>query len=120
MKDVPSSNLRVVNIGPEYPVYNSGTYYGDGSGGIYTSHPTIRRCGVSLIKADSSGNLRFAARMNLPGARQTVPRAEYLAFHHLIMRAEVGATVEYVTDHLPLKKLLTVACTQRIRYLIGT
>ena len=34
------------------PDWNSGTYYGDGSGGEYSSFPLIRRCGVGLCSID--------------------------------------------------------------------
>ncbi len=61
-------------------------------------------CGVSLIRADALGNLKWAAQMNLPGPRQTVPRAEYFGFNYLCERAEENSVIEYVTDHLPLKK----------------
>lgn len=37
---------------PSKGFWPSGTYGGDGSGGKYTSLPTLRRCGVSLCRVD--------------------------------------------------------------------
>ncbi len=59
---------------------------------------------MSLVRISDLGVLLWAARMNLPGTLQTVPRAEYFAFLYLCQRAIPGSTILYMTDHLPLKK----------------
>ena len=35
--------------------YTSGKYYGDGSGGEFSSYSTLRRCGCSVVQVDSDG-----------------------------------------------------------------
>ena len=71
---------------------------------MFTSHPRIRRCGVSVVCVDTEGSLRFGASINLPGNIQTVPRAEYYALYYLIKVVAPHSRVEYVTDHQPLAK----------------
>ena len=101
----PPTELSVRYYGPEYPSWGSGTYYGDGSGGEFTSHPSIRRCGVGIAKINESNELVFAAAMNLPGIIQTVPRSEYFAFLYTVQLAEPLAHITFVTDHQKLKEI---------------
>ena len=105
IEDEPTTQLIVTYDGPGQPSWGSGTYYGDGSGGEFTSHPLLRRCGVGISTVDAEGSLVFAASMNLPGKYQTVPRAEYFAFFYIINLAEPRANILYVTDHEPLKNV---------------
>ena len=39
IEDEPTTQLIVTYDGPGQPSWGSGTYYGDGSGGEFTSHP---------------------------------------------------------------------------------
>ena len=93
---------RINNNSYPLPHWGSGTYYGDGSGGEYSSFPLIRRCGVGVCVIDSNGNITGLASFNLPGEIQTVPRAEYFAFYYVIQQALIGAVIVFVTDHKPL------------------
>ncbi len=82
----PSNELSVTyinNSGSEI-IWGSGTYYGDASGGEFSSYPAIRRigCGLSCILDD--GSLSFGAHFNLPGTVQTVPRGELYALVVLV------------------------------------
>ncbi len=60
------------------PIWDSGTYYGDASGGDFSSVPLIRRVGVGLCSISPQGNLLFGVHRNLPGEVQPVPRGEYI------------------------------------------
>jgi hypothetical protein len=85
------------------PNWESGIYYGDGSGGEFSSFPLIRRCGVGLCSIDgNTSQITGMASLNLPGSIQTVPRSEYYAFYYLIKQATYGANLVFVTDHKPL------------------
>ena len=102
----PPTDITIVNRindnSNPLPNWGSGTYYGDGSGGEYSSFPLIRRCGVGVCVTDSNGNITGLASSNLPGEIQTVPRAEYFAFYYVMRQASVGAVIVFVTDHKPL------------------
>ena len=58
--------------------WTSGTYYGDASGGEYTSYKALRRMGVGLAKCSGSV-FHFGISSNLPGPVQTVARGETFA-----------------------------------------
>ena len=98
--DLP--NIQVIG-NPEANWINR-IYYGDGSGGQFTSHPCIRRCGVSVVALDDSNQLLIGLHTNLPGKVQTVPRAEYYALQALVCKLVPKSIVEFVTDHQRLFK----------------
>ena len=64
---------------PENMLWDSGTYYGDASGGENTSFKELRRVGVAAVRVDLSGNVLYAISSNLPGPIQTVGRGELFA-----------------------------------------
>ena len=100
----PPTDAMAIILGDNV-CWESGIYYGDGSGGGFSSFPAIRRCGVGLVKIHQDGSKHFEVSMNLPGSVQTVPRAEYFALYYLLTMVVAGSTVEFVTDHKPLYKL---------------
>ena len=100
----PVEQCTVTLHGPDIPLWNSGTYYGDGSGGQYTSHPSIRRCGVGLVAVNNLGDLSYGLSANLPGPIQTVPRSEYFALLSLVRLAQESSILLFVTDHSNLVK----------------
>ena len=106
LSDIPPPYEQpVITIhGPDAPCWGSGTYYGDGSGGPYSSHPTIRRCGTGLAVINIAGELSYGLSANLPGLIQTVPRSEYFALLCLVRLARESSVLLFVTDHLPLVK----------------
>lgn len=61
---VPNVILEDPEVGRADPIvqqmghWESGTYFGDGGGGIYTSYTHLRRCGVGVAKY-SPGNTNF-------------------------------------------------------------
>ena len=95
----PSDNLNIKYIGT--PSFNSGLYYGDASGGDYTSHTPLRRCGIGICKVRAiDGTQIWGAHMNLPGLVQTVARAELFFIFFLLNNAVQNAILEIVTDNL--------------------
>ena len=94
---LPSEELKVyytqytdVTNPVEFTV-TSGTYYGDASGGKFSSYPSLRRCGVGLVhtKFDSIRIFyrEWGCSIKLIGQVQTVPRAEVFALHFLLNEA---------------------------------
>ena len=79
----------------------SGTYYGDGSGGVYTSYPTLSRCGVGIALVEN-GVLILGAKYRLPRPHQTVPRVELSAIATLLEYLDEGAHVTYIGDNKPV------------------
>ena len=79
--------------------WESGTYYGDASGGELTAYSELRRVGVAVCKIYDTGKLQFGVRSNLPGDIQTVARGELFALTDLIDRAEQFSEIEYITDN---------------------
>ena len=78
--------------------WSSGVYFTDGSGGPYSSYPSIRRCGVGICVIDMNADfhnpdadpLIWGAYLALPGPLQTVPRSELYAVMVIVERASVG------------------------------
>ncbi len=97
----PSDEVKVVYTNKPN-TYTSGTYYGDGSGGEYSSFPSLRRCGRSIVQITSTGELSHAARFSLPGTIQTVPRAEFYCLVWLALQLEPCSDIHYITDNLGL------------------
>ena len=86
----------------EYKIVSSGTYYGDASGGDFSSLPMLRRCGTGVIHTKIIGNeikQIWGCRFKLIGDIQTVPRAELYALHFLLQEAVEDAQIEFVTDN---------------------
>ena len=95
----PTDKLNITYIGE--PEFGSGLYYGDASGGDYTSYNPLRRCGVGVSKVNPlTCTQLWGAKMNLPGEVQTVARAELYFIFFLLSRAVIGARFEIVTDNL--------------------
>ena len=69
---------------PPPEAWPSGDYFGDGSGGRFSSIPSLRRCGIGLAFL-VNGVLQFGLRSPLPGDVQTVPRSEVAAAHVLLL-----------------------------------
>ena len=66
-------------------------YFGDGSGGVYTKYPSLRRCGVGVTKlSEETEAINFSVFYPLPGSIQTVAKAEAHAF---------STVCEQVSDH---------------------
>ena len=80
-------------------VWNSGTYYGDASGGDFTTFAPIRRIGCGLAAIDSNGALIAGMSLNLPGPVQTVPRGELFALVMLMHFVDLCSDIDYVTDN---------------------
>ena len=78
-----------------------GLFYGDGSGGRFSSYPTLRRCGVFVARVVETV-LQYGVYFPLRGERQTAPRAEITAAIALAMHLTEGASVLYITDNQPL------------------
>jgi len=68
--------------------------YTDGSGGIHSSDPRLRRCGLSAVLYD--GEDRGSLRGPLYGTRQTTPRAELTAVVEVVERY-AGAILQFQT-----------------------
>ncbi len=86
----------------DWEVLSSGLYYGDVSGGEFSSFPSIRRCGRGVIQIDSEGEQTRAARFSQSGSVQRVPRAELFCLVWLISIMAPISDVTYVTDNLNL------------------
>ena len=95
----PLSSLDITYINPENVSFDSGTYYGDASGGEYTVYADIRRVGCAFARTTSSGELIYAAHYPLPGEVQTVARGELLALVVLLRFAAPLAEIDFVTDN---------------------
>ena len=95
---LPPDDIKITFINPNAITLGGGSYYGDASGGFYTSFPLLRRCGISAILADAEGNMIWGAKFNLPGQVQTVPRAELFAVVFVLELVEAGSTVIFTTD----------------------
>ena len=81
-------------------LFDSGKYYGDGSGGLHSQHQTLRRCGLAIVRLAQDGNsVAYAIQSNLPGPVQTVPRSEIYATILLLTHAQRNTELEYYTDH---------------------
>ena len=79
-------------------MWPSGYYFGDGSGGIYSSYDFLRRCGVGIHYVSPDLEPGFNAWQPLLGPIQTVPRAELTAVCIVVDKVEVGARIDFFTD----------------------
>jgi len=98
--DPPHDMLSVSFTNPNDVSWESGTYYGDASGGAHSEYNELRRCGCSVVKCTDAGSLLFGADFPLPGEIQTVPRGELYCIVYLITMMPEMAEVEYITDNL--------------------
>ena len=87
------------NINPDVFSVDSGTYYGDASGGEYSSYPEVRRVGCGFAFIDEEGELLFGAHFPLPGAVQTVPRGGLFTLVQLMRQALPMSEIVYVIDN---------------------
>jgi len=76
---VPPDSNPVAVSNPKYIIgsslqLESGTYYGDASGGTNTKYAEIRRVGCAFVQISSQGNPTLVAHFPLPGDVQTVSR----------------------------------------------
>ena len=112
LTDIPEEHHPTLEYKFQYIAYNtptnnitvgSGTYYGDASGGRFSSYPPLIRCGVGVVKVgfDSNGNIyrEWGVMMNLPGLVQTVPRAELCFLHFILSEALPNSNIEFITDN---------------------
>ncbi len=93
------SSIQIIKDTSSQATWASGTYYGDASGGEFSSFASIRRVGCGLAAIDSAGNLVFGAKSNLPGSVQTVPRGEIYALFMLVDLAIHLTELDFVTDN---------------------
>ena len=84
----------------------SGTYFGDGSGGPFSSHPSLRRCALGVCRVEVQhldGRLQaiqsFCASSPLAGSIQTVSRAELAALVLVLKNVVPSADVTYYIDN---------------------
>ena len=99
---LPKEHISVEYANKSKVQWISGVYYGDASGGEFTSYRPLRRCGCGVAVIDAQGDLLFGANFTLPGEVQTVPRAELFALVFLTRNMCALAEVEYITDNLGL------------------
>jgi len=95
----PSTHEHIVYINEQDGPWESGTYYGDASGGKYTMYSTLRRVGVGVAAANSEGELSFGLHSNLPGKVQTVSKGELYALYLVVRHVCDGAVIDFVTDN---------------------
>ena len=104
---LPTSEYIIKYIAYDSPIAAaivvSGTYYGDASGGRFSSYGPLIRCGIGLVKIgyDNCNNIyrEWGVQLNLPGVVQTVPRAELYALQYLLNEAAENAEIEVITDN---------------------
>ena len=88
--------------------YSRYKWYSDGSGGKHGSHPLLRRVGWALVAMEQTGpqtwRLVGGWMGNVPGDKQTIPRAELIPviFLHLLLYGDnpvsLGIDANYVVN----------------------
>ena len=81
---------------PELGAWPSGNYYGDGSGGEYSSYPNVGRCGIGIAYLDFAGNYMFGIYYALPGPNQTVPRSGNTALLTVLEMVSFNAVITFI------------------------
>ena len=77
----------------------SGSYYTDGSGGDFSSLPTLRRVGSGVAYlGEGYHSFLFGAYAPVPGDLQTVPRSDLVAAFLVVCFAKQGAEICIVSD----------------------
>ena len=83
---------------PERGNWPGGTYWGDGSGGPFSSHADLRRVGCGLAALTDALAFAFCAYFALPGDVQPVPRSELFALVMRCLLLQEGCAVVYCAD----------------------
>ena len=121
--EIGYTNRIEFRIGGEMPAANcwrGGLYFGDGSGGIFSKYPTIRRCGVGVAKMNkNTGDLDFACNFSLPRHVQIVARAEAHALQIVLEHVNSGEAVTFVTDNAFVYKIFYKGKDLAIRAVSG-
>ena len=107
----PPDIVKPISTNPESIDWKSqnmmtGVFYGDASGGIFSSMPRIRRIGCGLVQVDGDDDLIWAHHFNLPGPFQTVPHSRRYVLLCLVRRLEPGADVTYAADNQKVRDVL--------------
>ena len=76
----------------------SGFYLGDGSGGIFSKYPHLRRCGVALHYLDLDKKPSYNFWQPLPGDEQSNNKAEIFALDLVTKNLEPNAIAHFYTD----------------------
>jgi len=87
-------------------LWPSGYYFGDGSGGKFSKHPSLTRAGVGVHHVDLHHNPYFNASTPLPGITQTNNRAELYAVLLVTRHSELAGTIDFFTDSKITKDIL--------------
>ena len=103
----PSDELQLDYFGPDFENWESGVYYGDASGGEFTSYDKLRRIVIAVVCLSHSSDLLRGASSNLPVSVQSVGRGELSALLLLLKNLEHNTQVEFVSDNLNGVKLST-------------
>jgi len=98
---VPAAD-DLVFYGDDLPDWAGGTYYSDGSGGVFGSVPMLRRVGLGIAKLRPGLPLclSWGATGCVPNSAQTVPRAELLAVVRILQNVAHEADLDIVSDSL--------------------
>ena len=85
MRGLVPKTWTEANLWPEFApgivgcmTWQPDIYFSDGSGGVHSKDPRLRRVGWGIVRLDQDGELREACHGSVPG-KQTVPRAELMA-----------------------------------------
>ena len=104
MRGLVPKTWTEANLWPEYApgivgcmTWQPDIYFSDGSGGVHSKDPRLRRVGWSIVRLDQDGELREACHGIVPG-KQTVPRAELVALLILAENIEVAGNYELRVD----------------------
>ena len=74
-------------------------YYTDGTGGLYSSAPEARRCGVGIAYLQGL-DLELACYLALPGGQQTVPASELFAVLLVVAMVPPATSLTTVVDSM--------------------
>lgn len=102
----PLDESPVVNTTPHPEVpdeWSPGYYFGDGSGGTYSSYDFLRRCGVGVHYVDPDLTPGFNAWQPLCGPVRTVPRSELTACVTTVQTVTFAVKIDFFTDSLITK-----------------
>jgi ribonuclease HI len=103
----PSDQLDMISYGstPQSP-WPGGRFWTDGSGGLHSSIPVLRRCGcgIATLKRAAADPQDFERdwgySFSLPGQKQTVPRAELMAILVILQNVEPLQPVDIASDSM--------------------
>ena len=101
----PPEDLHIDYNQPDYNTsfWNDkthGIFYGDASGGKFSSMTPLRRIGCGVCQINSDNSRLWGHSFNLPGTVQSVPRGELFAIVYLLQRVSPLSQIEFVTDNL--------------------